>query len=681
MIDFEKELNNEQLEAVTYVDSPLLVLSGAGTGKTRVITYKIAYLIEKQKMESHRIMAVTFTNKAADEMKKRVYSLVGDDAFNLWIGTFHSNTLRILRREGYIVDLPNNFTIIDQDDRLSLLRNIVKRLGIDDKKFSPKMYLHLISNYKNSLDFVYRKEPEEIVHRFNDVFENYQSELKRSVQIDFDDMLALTLRIFLENREILDFYSNLFDYILVDEFQDTNSIQFNFLKILAERKGNICVVGDDDQSIYGWRGAEVGNIVNFDKHFDNVKIVKLERNYRSAPAILYVANNLIRNNSFRKGKNLQPHHNFDAKIEVKRCYDERDEAEFVVKQIDKIVKEGVSLSDIAVLYRTNAQSRNFEVALNRRGIPYQVIGGISFYQRKEIKDILSYLRFFNNFYDMASFIRCVKTPPRGIGDKTIEKIISVMNKEGVSAFDAAKMVARESSKNVAKRLFEFIDLIDGLNQFDKISEMISYIVEKTNYEEYIKQFEEVYVADKRINNIAELINSAVAYEETVQEPNLGDFLSSTTLQTSVDEMDDGSIKLMTIHSAKGLEFDTVFLVGLENGLFPLYSSMDEELELEEERRLCYVGVTRAKKRLFVTYADTRIVYGRRQEMEPSIFLDEMRVAKGVEKEFKDGKKVFHSKFGRGMIISIKGSGEDAKADVFFEKFGIKKMALKFLELI
>ncbi|MGA1846186.1 ATP-dependent helicase [Deferribacter abyssi] len=681
MIDFEKELNNEQLEAVTYVDSPLLVLSGAGTGKTRVITYKIAYLIEKQKMESHRIMAVTFTNKAADEMKKRVYSIVGDEAFNLWIGTFHSNTLRILRREGYLVGLPNNFTIIDQDDRLSLIKNIIKRLNIDHKKFSPKMYLHFISNYKNSLDFVYGKEPEELVHRFDDVFRYYQLELKQSAQIDFDDMLALTLKIFLENREILHFYINLFDYILVDEFQDTNSIQFDFLKILAEQKGNICVVGDDDQSIYGWRGAEIGNIVNFDKYFSDVKIVKLERNYRSAPAILYVANNLIRNNCFRKDKSLKPYHNFDAKIDLRRCYDECDEAEFVVKQLDKIVEEGVPLSDIAILYRTNAQSRNFEVALNSRGIPYQVIGGISFYQRKEIKDILSYLRFFNNYYDVPSFIRCVKTPPRGIGDKTIEKIISVVNGERVSVFDAVKIVAEESSGKLAKKLLDFINLIDGLNQFDKVSEMISYIVNKTKYEEYIKQFEEIYVADKRINNINELINSAVAYEETVKEVNLGDFLSTTTLQTSVDEIDGGSVKLMTIHSAKGLEFDTVFLVGLENGLFPLFSSMDEQRELEEERRLCYVGITRAKKRLIVTYADTRIVYGRRQEMEPSIFIDEMRIVKGLEEEFKDGKKVFHSKFGKGMIISIKGSGEDAKADVFFEKFGIKKMSLRFLKLI
>ncbi|BAI81400.1 ATP-dependent DNA helicase PcrA [Deferribacter desulfuricans SSM1] len=683
MISLLENLNESQKEAVEYIDSPLLVLSGAGTGKTRVITYKIAYLIKKKIAQPERIFAVTFTNKAADEMKKRIYDLIGEKSFDIWLGTFHSNALRILRRDGHLLGLPSNFTIIDQDDRLALIRNILKRVGIDDKKYPPKMYLNIISNYKNSINFVKKIDPQEYIYRFNDVFYLYNEELKRSALIDFDDMLSLTLRLFYENKDILQFYSHLFEYILVDEFQDTNNIQFEFLKALRILKDKICVVGDDDQSIYGWRGAEVGNIVFFDKYFKNTKIIRLENNYRSAPKILYLANNLISNNKFRKGKSLKPEINIDAEILLNSCLDEKDEANFVVKKIEKLVQEySIPLNEIAVLYRTNAQSRNFEVALNHKNIPYQVIGSISFYQRKEIKDILSYLRFYNNKFDTTSMIRALKNPPKGIGDKTIAQIIEIMNEKNLSAYDSIVLLTSKKTAAASKRLQNFIDIIDGIKQHTKISDMIKHIVDKTDYINHIKKTEDIFMADNRIYNINELINSAVSYEESTENISLTDFLATTTLQTSTDEMDNGSVKLMTLHSAKGLEFEAVFLVGLEDGLFPLFSSMDEDEKLEEERRLCYVGITRAKRFLYLTYAKSRLIYGKRQDCYPSQFLDEMRInqIKGDQTK-KDGSKVIHPKYGKGVIISIKGNGDDAKADVIFENSGIKKMALKFLKFI
>jgi len=683
MTSLLENLNESQKEAVEYIDSPLLVLSGAGTGKTRVITYKIAYLIQKKIAQPERIFAVTFTNKAADEMKKRIYELIGDKSFDLWLGTFHSNALRILRRDGHIIGLPSNFTIIDQDDRLSVIRNIIKKLNIDDKKYPPKMYLNLISNFKNSINFVKMIDPDEFTHRFTDVFNLYQEELKRSNSIDFDDMLSLTLRIFLQEKDILAFYSHLFEYVLVDEFQDTNNIQFEFLKALRVMNDKICVVGDDDQSIYGWRGAEIGNIVYFDKHFDNTKIIRLENNYRSAPEILYIANNLIANNRFRKGKTLKAELKTEGKIHLKSCYDEKDEAVFVAQKIEELTKlYNIPYDEIAVLYRTNAQSRNFEVELNHRNIPYQVIGSISFYQRKEIKDILSYLKFFNNPFDTTSMIRALKNPPKGVGDKTIAKIIEVMNNENLSGYDAIKTLVDTSTSTIASKLKPFIELIDSLNNFDKISEMIKHILEQTDYINFIKKSEDIYTAENRIFNLEELINSAVSFEESNEKVILSDFLATTSLQTTTDEMTNGCIKLMTIHSAKGLEFEAVFLVGLEDGLFPLFSSMDEDEKLEEERRLCYVGITRAKRILYLTYAKSRLIYGKRQDCYPSIFIDEMRVKQLFEKsEKKDGKKVFHPKYGKGVIISIKGNGDDAKADVIFEKSGIKKMGLKFLKFI
>lgn len=678
-----ENLNERQKEAVEYIDSPLLVLSGAGTGKTRVITYKIAYLIQKKIAQPERIFAVTFTNKAAEEMKKRIYDLIGEKSFDIWLGTFHSNALKILRRDGHLLGLPSNFTIIDQDDRLALIRNILKRVGIDDKKYPPKMYLNIISNYKNSINFVKKIDPQEYIYRFNDVFYLYNEELKRSALIDFDDMLSLTLRLFYENKDILQFYSHLFEYILVDEFQDTNNIQFEFLKALRVLNDKICVVGDDDQSIYGWRGAEVGNIVFFDKYFKNTKIIRLENNYRSAPKILYLANNLISNNKFRKGKSLKPEINIDAEILLNSCLDEKDEASFVVKKIEKLVQEySIPLNEIAVLYRTNAQSRNFEVALNHKNIPYQVIGSISFYQRKEIKDILSYLRFYNNKFDTTSMIRALKNPPKGIGDKTIAQVIEIMNEKNLSAYDAIVLLTSKKTAAASKKLQNFIDIIDGIKQHTKISDMIKHIVDKTDYINHIKKTEDIFMADNRIYNINELINSAVSYEESTENISLTDFLATTTLQTSTDEMDNGSVKLMTLHSAKGLEFEAVFLVGLEDGLFPLFSNMDEDEKLEEERRLCYVGITRAKRFLYLTYAKSRLIYGKRQDCYPSQFLDEMRInqIKGDQTK-KDGSKVIHPKYGKGVVISIKGNGDDAKADVIFENSGIKKMALKFLKFI
>lgn len=702
-INYENELNEEQYNAVKTYDGPLLVLAGAGTGKTRVITYRIAYLIDIVKIDPYRILAVTFTNKASEEMKTRLSGLIGDIGNKVWTGTFHSIALRILRRDGEHIGLKRGFSVVDQDDRMSMIRSIIKSFGIDPKKYPAKMYLSKISDYKNSMEFVDNFGiSDESLLNFEKVFEAYQEKMLMSNVIDFDDMLSLTIRLFKTNPEISDYYRNLFQYVLVDEYQDTNSIQFVFLNILSGSNGNLCVVGDDDQSIYGWRGAEIRNILDFDKSYNNVNVVKLVQNYRSAPNIIFSSNSLISCNRHRKDKQLQPVIDEMGHIKLYEYYDGQHEADNVVSQINAILGKGISPDDIAILYRTNAQSRSFEVTLNRVGIHYKVIGGIGFYQRREIKDILAYLKIFNNRFDAQSFERSLRVPARGIGIATIDKIIKYASMKGIDIVKAAFEMSSTMSTRQKKGMLEYLEVFKGLETVSNIPEMIKKVVELANYEEYVKRNEEKRDAEARLNNIEELVNAAAEFEEKNQEILLSDFLASTTLQTSSDEATQESVKLMTIHSAKGLEFYAVFLTGLEDGLFPLFRAYEDDtgMELEEERRLCYVGMTRAKRRLHVSYAQSRMVYGRWQNSKKSLFLHEMNIIEKKDdastknqnrsnrnvnpvddKAFKDGSKVFHKKFGEGLVIGSSGTGEEAKIDIFFKTSGLKKIIARFIQKI
>ncbi|PLX71532.1 MAG: ATP-dependent DNA helicase PcrA [Denitrovibrio sp.] len=700
MPDYKSELNADQYDAVKTTEGPLLVLAGAGTGKTRVITYRIAHLINNVGVPPRNILAVTFTNKAAGEMKERLLKLVSYEDADIWIGTFHSICLRLLRRDGHLVELPAGFGILDQDDRLATFRDVVKSLNIDHKKYPPKQYMNKISSYKNTRAYVDGKTPEELMHMFAEVFDHYQKRLKEQNLIDFDDMLALTIRMFQKHPQTTQYYKSLFQYILVDEYQDTNDIQFLFLRLLSGANGNLCVVGDDDQSIYGWRGADIRNILEFDTVFEGTKIIRLVENYRSRQSILKAANDLIRNNKLRKGKDLRAFREEGGMVQVMPVSSDRDEADFVMDNVKKYLEEGIKGDEIAVLYRTNAQSRNFEVLLNREQIAYKIIGGTGFYQRREIKDILSYLRLFDNPYDSVSFRRSVKAPPRGIGDTTINRVSEYASNNGVSILEAIYAM-NDQIRGAQKEAFrKYLALFAELSKCLKISEMVKLVIEFTEYKEYIKKYEDEHEAEKRIENVNELFNAAVAFQMSAGDAIVSDFLAATAISTSTDEPAENCVQLMTIHSAKGLEFESVFLTGLENGLFPLHGSLDEPDEMEEERRLCYVGVTRAKQNLHMSYAQTRMVYGKFMPQQRSVFLEEMGIvgyskAKPVSTSrpasarptkkvieingIKNGSKVVHDKFGEGMVVAISGTGDTANADVFFKGSGLKKIRISFIK--
>lgn len=710
---FEKYLNPTQLEAVIATEGPVLVLAGAGTGKTRVITYRIAHLIEELGVEPSSILAVTFTNKAAGEMKSRLQTLVGSSASLVNMGTFHSICLNILRRDGYKIGLPSSFSVLDQEDRLNFVRYAMRTLDLDVKKYPPKQYMHAISSFKNTDAFVDEQEPPETLKHFKNVYRIYANTLKEQRMIDFDDMLGLAVRLFARDNDTLVEYRQNYKYILVDEYQDTNAVQFRLLYLLAGKSGNLCVVGDDDQSVYGWRGAEIRNILEFDGIFENVREIKLTGNYRSGSAILSTANKLISNNLARRGKDLQACRSVTGEVIQAPLQDESHEADYVSGLIRDEMSAGTDLSEIAILYRTNAQSRNFEVALNKLKIPYKVIGGTGFYQRREIKDILSYLRFYDNMFDSVSFRRSIKNPPRSVGDASIDKIIDYASERGADILTALK--DSFSSFTAARRpsVQNYIETVDGLKNIPTIKEKIDYIVKKVNYEEFLRQFEEADEASRRIDNVRELYSAAAAFEESSPAASLSDFLANTALVTTDDEsVSTGVVKLMTMHAAKGLEFSIVFLTGLEEGLFPLASG-EGEGNIEEERRLCYVGVTRAKDRLYITRVGNRLQYGRRQLSVPSRFLRESGVLAGTYGGYDSGggnrplkrdgfskdllynnsksvnnggngalfpvsTKVAHSVFGEGLVIASEGAGVAEKVTVQFRKSGVKKILAAFL---
>lgn len=675
-------LNKEQKEAVLYNEGPLLVLAGAGSGKTRVLTTKIAYLINKLEVEPSDILAITFTNKAAKEMKERVIKLVGADFYDMQISTFHSFGLSIIRKYHERLGFESNFTIIDSDDSLTLIKRILKEMNLDSKMYNPKAVKNRISGAKNELlspDDYDKYANTDFEEKVVEIYRRYQEILLRNNSVDFDDLLILPIKLLKENPDILMYYQERFKYVLIDEYQDTNEAQYVLVKMISAKYKNICVVGDESQSIYSFRGANYKNILNFEKDYKNAKVILLEENYRSTKNILNVANDIIKHNINRKDKNLWTENNEGSKVKYYRADSELDEAYHVVNEIKNLLVNGVKRSEIAVLYRTNAQSRTIEEALLKENIPYKVIGSFYFYKRKEIKDLISYLKLIYNSNDDTSLTRIINVPKRGIGTKTIENLSVLSRTNNTSMYEAITK---------GKEL-EFKKLIEEIKELEKdlsLTELIDLILDKTGILEELKS-EKSLEADIRIENLNEFKSITKNFEEKYGIISLEAFLEEISLVADMEEHNDNTdlITLMTIHSAKGLEFDNVFIVGMEEGLFPHVNSMVSHEEIEEERRLCYVAVTRAKKYLELVNAKRRMIYGQESSNLPSRFIneiDEKNLDKEKEvseklikedyinenEEYALGEKVEHNVYGIGVIVGIK----DKTIDVAFShQYGIK----------
>lgn len=706
-----EELNPPQREAVCHKEGPLLILAGAGSGKTRVLTYRIAYLLSLG-VDGQRILAVTFTNKAAQEMRERVAGLVGPVAEQIWISTFHAACVRILRQDGTAIGLDRNFVIFDTQDQVILVKEALKELNMSDENFNPRALLSSISAAKNEL--VRPEEYEEKAADFwasavAEVYPVYQRKLVQNSALDFDDLIMRTVRLLEENPKILQKYQERFRHILIDEYQDTNHAQYTLVNLLARRYRNLCVVGDDDQSIYSFRSADIRNILEFEEDYPEVKTVRLEQNYRSTKKILQAANELIANNHYRKSKALWTENAEGSPVTLFQAADEREEAWWVVAEIEALVaKEGRSLSDFALLYRINAQSRSFEDLLIAKGIPYKVVGGTRFYDRREIRDILAYLRLVYNPKDRVSLRRVINSPKRGIGAVTQEKVISFLDAsgltlmEGLSRIDEAPGLSGRALKAVAE-FYDLLCLAMELKEVESVSRLTKTILEKSGYLHELRA-EETVEAKSRLENLDEFLAVTAEFEKESDDRSLGAFLETVALVAEVDDyqQDQQTVTLMTVHSAKGLEFPVVFLVGLEEGTFPHSRSLMEEAEIEEERRLCYVGMTRAQERLCLTHASMRTLYGGTKYCIPSRFISEippetlLQSAKGPEKSstqirggeepkktemtLTPGDRVSHGKWGVGTVVSIKGAGEEAEATVAFPGLGIKKLLLALAPL-
>ena len=637
-------LNNKQYEAVVNTDGPCLVIAGAGSGKTKVLTHKIAYLLEEKNIKPWNILAITFTNKAANEMKTRVEGLVGEAAKDMWIGTFHSICVKILRRFIDRIGYDTSFIIFDTSDQRTLVKECLKSLDLDEKMFSDRSVLSEISNAKNEM-----LEPTQYMARVNEDFRKekiagvyalYQQRLKENNAVDFDDIINLTIKILMENPEVLAYYNDKFKYVLVDEYQDTNKAQFTLVTMLASKYGNITVVGDNDQGIYSFRGADISNILNFEKDFPGTKIIKLEQNYRCTGNILKAANAVIKNNEVKYKKELWTENDTGELPNVFCGDNEYDEASYVIEQINRLRREEYfKYSDFTVLYRMNAQSRAIEDILRREDIPYKIIGGLKFYERKEIKDAIAYLRLIFNPSDNLSLKRIINEPKRGVGKTSLDNVAKIAEDNNVSMYEVIKNAADYGLNRVFVNTREFIEQIEYLiNKKEelKISELIKEALNKTGYTKALEN-ENTVEAESRIQNLEELLTVAIEFEEENAENSLGEFLEGITLSSDVDglEESDDMVTLMTLHSAKGLEFPVVFLVGMEEGIFPGYKSIGEPKELEEERRLCYVGITRAKQYLFLTCAKQRTIFGSTTYNSPSRFLNEIpeEYLKGYKEAF------------------------------------------------
>ena len=631
MINLLEGLNKPQYDAVTHVDGPLLVIAGAGSGKTRVLTHRIAYLISQQGVKPWNIIAITFTNKAAKEMKERIEKILGEDmSKDMWVGTFHSMCVRILRREIEKLGYERNFLIFDTSDSKTVIKECIRELDLDEKMFSDKYLLGEISKAKNDMidpiKYEARYSSDFRMSKVAKVYALYQAKLKKNNAVDFDDIINVTITILKENPETLEYYQDKFKYVLVDEYQDTNKAQDILVALLAGKYNNVCVVGDDQQSIYKFRGADIGNILSFEKRFENARVIKLEQNYRSTKSILSVANEVIRNNSGNVQKNLWTDNDEGKKPTINQIGNEYDEANYVVSEINHLKREEYyKYSDFTILYRTNAQSRVFEEILMREGIPYKVLGGLKFYERKEIKDIIAYLRVVANTNDNVSLKRIINEPKRGIGKTTLDAVEKVANENGISMFDIICDVDRYVATRANATLKEFANFIKNMQEdLSSIEKLTQKILKESGYMKALED-ENTSEAETRIENLGEFLNVVISFENENAENSLTDFLENLALVTDLDSVEDGqeNVLLMTLHTAKGLEFPVVFMVGMEDGLFPSHRSIGEPAELEEERRLCYVGITRAKEYLYLTCAKSRTVFGSTSYAMPSRFLTEI----------------------------------------------------------
>lgn len=719
------QLNENQRKAGETVEGALLILAGAGSGKTRTITYRIAHMVIEKNISPYKILAVTFTNKAAKEMKERVERLIGEDGQKTTVSTFHSFGLRLLRIYAEKIGYNSNFSIYDTDDQKRVVRNIVKDFVITDKKLTDSLLVSIISKLKeNSVDInEYEKENAYLPNTniIVEVYKKYEKILKNSNGMDFSDILTNTYKI-LEIPEILDKVSDKYRYIMVDEYQDTNNIQYRIINKIAKKYGNLCVVGDENQSIYGFRGANINNILDFEKDYPNAKIVKLEENYRSTSAILDAANSVIKNNTTSMNKKLWTKKTKGDLITLKALKNGREEANYVIGKIEELKKEGKNYSDFTILYRTNAQSRAFEEVCLRENIPYKIFGGMQFYQRAEIKDILSYLAFINNNLDNISLNRIINVPKRKIGDKTLEKIQEYSLEKEISLYETLKSINEISVGAAVKvKINEFCTLIEEINSliedYGKVSEIFEKIVNSIGYYKYLEENYEDF--ENRIENIKELGVSIYELEKVVEQMSLREYLENVTLVSATDNLDEQKeyVKIMTIHNSKGLEFPYVFLTGVEDEIFPGKNADFERSVEEEERRLCYVAITRAEEKLFLTHAVTRYIYGQEQFRTRSRFIDEIpkellnvenqvniiesyidineyiapkksldnlnikstKLEKTKEYPFKSGEKVFHKKFGLGIVKSMDEKrvivefvdGKKEIASVLAEKFLIR----------
>ena len=705
MQDILQGLNDKQYEAVIETEGPVLVIAGAGSGKTKVLTHKIAYIIQGKKAFPWQILAITFTNKAANEMKERVLNLIGEDAKDLWMGTFHSICVRILRNHIEKIGFNSSFIIFDMTDQKSLIKKCLKELQIDEKQFSEKSVQYEISNAKNEMldpdQYRLRAQGDFRKEKIAEVYSLYQKRLKENNSIDFDDIINFTIKIFNENPEVLNYYSSKFKYILVDEYQDTNKSQFTLVKMLAEINKNITVVGDNDQGIYSFRGADIANILNFEKDFKGTKIIKLEQNYRCTGNILKAANSIIKNNETKYEKKLWTENTEGRLPKIYSAENEYDEASFIAEQIEHLKREDKhEYNDFAVLYRMNTQSRAIEDILRREAIPYKIFGGLKFYERKEIKDIISYLRLIQNTSDNLSLTRIINEPKRGIGKTSLDKITDLAIQNETSMYEIIKEADQYGLNRVFLNSREFIDFIESARikkETLSISEFIKYVLKKSGYLKSLED-ENTIEAENRIENLEEFLNVAIEFEKEEAENTLQEFLESITLSSDIDNMEDtdNAVTLMTLHSAKGLEFPVVFLVGMEEGIFPSFRSMEEPKEVEEERRLCYVGVTRAKENLFLTCSKMRTMFGSTSYNLPSRFLDEIPVEllDGYEDAFESSKMKkssskdsnFEWKYGNNKSSKINSynikdkidSGFVAASSIFGQKVSFGRSAENFL---
>ncbi|WP_350303753.1 DNA helicase PcrA [Bacillus pumilus] len=723
-------LNDAQKEAVKATDGPLLLMAGAGSGKTRVLTHRIAYLMAEKHVAPWNILAITFTNKAAREMRERVQAILGPGADDIWISTFHSMCVRILRRDIDRIGVNRNFSILDTSDQLSVIKNILKERNIDPKKFDPRSILGAISSAKNELIDAeeYAKTASDFYDQVvSDVYTDYQKRLLKNQSLDFDDLIMMTIRLFERIPEVLEHYQRKFQYIHVDEYQDTNRAQYMLVKLLAQRFQNICVVGDSDQSIYRWRGADITNILSFEKDYPSSEVILLEQNYRSTKRILNAANTVIQNNSNRKPKNLWTENDEGAKIAYYRADNEFGEGQFVAGKIHQLYQSGKrKLSDFAILYRTNAQSRVIEETLLKSNIQYNIVGGTKFYDRKEIKDILAYLRLVANPDDDISFARIVNVPKRGIGATSVDKIAAYAEMNDLSMFEALGQVDFIGlSARAANALDEFKQLIDQLTNMQdylSVTELTEEILEKTGYREALK-VEKTIEAQSRLENIDEFLSVTKNFEEQNEDKSLVTFLTDLALVADIDKLDENeeedqdAVILMTLHAAKGLEFPVVFLMGMEEGVFPHSRSLMEDAEMEEERRLAYVGITRAEEELYLSSAKMRTLFGRtNMNLEsrfireiPADLLDNLNEKKETKTPFGQtrerpqrrgpvsrpqtqtiqntgggsigwavGDKAAHKKWGVGTVVSVKGSGDSTELDIAFPSpTGIKRLLAAF----